>query len=110
MKLPSTKGTIGNKDKIIGVINEFFDTEFITKTARLKKFVERESKLGGLIFFFSACLPQRKKGLQVWTIYAGNFTKMGLKSGNKVCRGGLISQHQTLCELWLNMPYQRNWD
>jgi len=55
MKLPSTKGTLGNKDKIIGVINEFFDTEFITKTARLKKFVERESRLGGLIFF-SLCV------------------------------------------------------
>lgn len=55
MKLPSTKGTIGNKDKIIGVIKEFFDTEFIIETSRLKKFVERESKLGGLIFF-SLCV------------------------------------------------------
>jgi len=55
MKLSSTESAIGNKDKIIGVINEFFDREFIVKTARLKKFVERESKLGGLIFF-SLCV------------------------------------------------------
>jgi hypothetical protein len=60
MKLPSTKGTIGNKDKIIGVINEFFDTEFILKTARLKHFVDRESKLGGLIFF-SLCIYRKER-------------------------------------------------
>jgi len=60
MKLPSTKGTIGNKDKIIGVIKEFFDTEFIIKTARMKKFVERESKLGGLIFF-SLCIYSKER-------------------------------------------------
>jgi hypothetical protein len=62
MKLPSTKGTIRNKDKIIVVIKEFFDTEFILKTAKLTHFVERESKLGGLIFFSLRIYNKERRG------------------------------------------------
>jgi hypothetical protein len=60
MKLSSTISTLENKDKIIGLIKEFFDTEFISKVSRLTNFVERESKLGGLIFF-SLCIYSKER-------------------------------------------------
>ena len=44
MKLSNGTGTV-SKDKIIEMIKEFFDTKFIDDTARLTKFVQRESKL-----------------------------------------------------------------
>jgi hypothetical protein len=52
MKLSSKKE---NKDKIIEIIKGFFDTKFIEETARLTKFVQRESKLQCIIFF-SMCV------------------------------------------------------
>lgn len=48
MKLSSTKR---NEDNIIAIIKGFFDPKFIEETATLTKFVQRESKLQGLIFF-----------------------------------------------------------
>ncbi len=53
MKLSSTKDTIDTKGKLIGLIKEFFDTKFISETARLTKFVQRKSKLEA--YFFSLC-------------------------------------------------------
>lgn len=47
MKLSSK----GNKDKIIELIQKFFDEKFIEEASRKTKFVQRESKLQGLIFF-----------------------------------------------------------
>ena len=44
-----------NKSRIIEIIQKFFDPEFINKTSRLTKFVQRESKLKGIIFF-SVCV------------------------------------------------------
>ena len=44
-----------SKDKIIEIIKGFFDTKFIETTARSRKFVQRESKLQGVIFF-SVCV------------------------------------------------------
>ena len=58
MKLSSKKR---NKDKIIELMQDFFDTNFIEKTARLTKFVQRESKLQCINFFSCVCLQQRKK-------------------------------------------------
>lgn len=58
MKLSSNKE---NKVKIIETIKGFFDTKFIEETARATKFVQRESKLQSIAFFFCACLRQRKK-------------------------------------------------
>lgn len=49
------------KDKIIGKIKEFFDKKFIETIARTTKFLQRESKLQGIIFFFYVYLPQRKR-------------------------------------------------
>jgi hypothetical protein len=107
MKLSSTLSTLENKDKVIGLIKEFFDTKYISETARLTKFVQRESKLQG-IFFFSVYLQLRMKAQQVWMIYVGNYKKMELKSENKVCRAGLMDRQQTSCERWWSMPYRRN--
>lgn len=56
--------TIKSKDKIMGLIKDFFDTKFISETARLTKFVQRKSKLEAY-FFFSVCLQQRRTTLQV---------------------------------------------
>ncbi len=58
MKLSNGTGTV-SKDKIIEMIKEFFDTKFIEDTARLTKFVQRESKLQG-INFFSLCVYGKK--------------------------------------------------
>jgi len=57
MKLSIKKA---NKDKLIEIIQGFFDTNFIEKTARLTKFVQRSSKLQGIIFFFCVCIQQRR--------------------------------------------------
>jgi len=99
MKLSSTKSTIENKGKIIGLIKEFFDTKFISETARLTKFVQRKSKLEAY-FFFSAYLRPEKRERQVWKIYVGSYTRMGLKSENKVCRIGSINRQRYSCERW----------
>jgi hypothetical protein len=72
MKLSSTKGTIDAKGKIIGIIKEFFDTNFISETARLTKFVQRKSKLRPY-FFFSVFLRPGKKEQRVWMIYVGSY-------------------------------------
>jgi hypothetical protein len=58
MKLPSKKR---NKDKIIELIQGFFDFKFIEETARLTEFVQRESKLSGTIFFSYVCSPPSRK-------------------------------------------------
>lgn len=58
MKLSS--GT-ESKDKIIKIIKEFFDKNFIEATARSTKFVHRESKLQGVIFF-SLCVYGQERG------------------------------------------------
>lgn len=50
-----------NKDKIIELIQGFFDTKFIEETARLTQFVQRSSKLQGLIFF-SVCVYSKERG------------------------------------------------
>jgi hypothetical protein len=52
MKLSSSNG---NKDKLIEIIQGFFDPKFIEEISRLTKFVQRESKLQGMIFF-SLCV------------------------------------------------------
>jgi len=44
-----------NKDKLIGIIKEFFDKKIIEAIAASTKFVQRESKLQG-INFFSVCI------------------------------------------------------
>ena len=72
MKLSSTQGTNEPKDRIIEIIKEFFDTKFISKTARLTKFVQRRSKLEASFFFFVYLRPG-KKAQRVWMIYAGNY-------------------------------------
>jgi hypothetical protein len=56
MKLSSKKTS---KDKIIEQIKGFFDTKFIEETSRLTKFVQRKSKLQGIIFFL--CVFTSKK-------------------------------------------------
>ena len=99
MKLSSTKGTINTKGKIIGLIKEFFDTKFISETARSTKFVQRKSKLEAY-FFFSVCLRPGKKERRVWMIYVGSYKRMGLKSENKACRGGSINRERYSCERW----------
>lgn len=58
MKLSNKKE---NKDKIIELIQRFFDTKHIEATARLTQFVQRESKLQGLIFF-SVCVYIQERG------------------------------------------------
>ena len=72
MKLSSKKE---NKDKIIELIKGFFDSKFIEETSRMTKFVQRKSKLQGIIFFSYVCLQPRKKEQLVWRIYAGNYKK-----------------------------------
>lgn len=62
MKLSSDEK---NKDKIIEIVQRFFDTKFIEETAKLTKFVQRKSKLQGVIFFFCVCLHPSKKAQQV---------------------------------------------
>jgi len=72
MKLSSKKTS---KDKIIEVIKGFFDSKFIEETSRITKFVQRKSKLQGVIFFSYVCSQPSKKGQLVWRIYAGNYKK-----------------------------------
>ena len=48
------------KDKLIEVIKGLFDAKFIEETARLTKFVQRESKLQGIIFF-SLCVYSKER-------------------------------------------------
>jgi hypothetical protein len=52
MKLSSTSE---NKDRLIEIINGFFDAKFIDEASRLTKFVQRESKLKSILFF-SLCV------------------------------------------------------
>jgi hypothetical protein len=58
MKLSSKKE---NNNKIIEIIQGFFDTKYIEATARLTQFVQRESKLQGLNFF-SVCVYSKERG------------------------------------------------
>jgi hypothetical protein len=58
MKLSSKKE---NKDKIIEIIQGFFAPKLIDKISRVTKFVQRESKLQGVNFFFYVCLLQSRK-------------------------------------------------
>lgn len=51
--------TIKSKDKIMGLIKDFFDTKFISETARLTKFVQRKSKLEA--YFFSLCVYSKEE-------------------------------------------------
>ena len=56
---PSSKKR--NKDKVIDIIQGFFDTKFIEKIASATKFVQRESKVQGANFFFYVCLQPSKR-------------------------------------------------
>lgn len=47
MKLSITE----NKNRLIATIKDYFDSEFIDKISRETKFVQRTSKLQGMIFF-----------------------------------------------------------
>jgi hypothetical protein len=58
MKLSSKKE---NEDKIIDRIKGFFDTQFIEEISRLTKFVQRKSKLQGIVFF-SMCVHRQERG------------------------------------------------
>jgi hypothetical protein len=58
MKLSSKKE---NEDKIIERIKGFFDTQFIEEISRLTKFVQRKSKLQGIVFF-SMCVYRQERG------------------------------------------------
>ena len=49
-----------NKDKIIETIKEFFDSKFIEDMSKLTKFVQRESKVQGVIFF-SLCVYSKER-------------------------------------------------
>jgi acyl carrier protein len=44
-----------DKNKIISIIQKFFDIDKIEETARATNFVQRESKLDSVIFF-SVCV------------------------------------------------------
>jgi hypothetical protein len=55
--------TIKDKNNIISIIQKFFDIDKIEETARLANFVQRESKLGSVIFF-SLCVCTSKRSYQ----------------------------------------------
>ena len=73
MKLSSKKES---KDKLIEIIEGFFETKLIEKIARVTKFVQRESKLQGVIFF-SMCVYSKVRGRIKFGRFMQGITKRG---------------------------------
>ena len=68
-----------NKSRIIEIIQKFFAPEFINKTSRLTKFVQRESKLQGIIFF-SMCVYGKARRDDKFGGFMQRITKGGDKN------------------------------
>lgn len=76
-----------NKNKIISIIQKFFDIEKIEATARATNFVQRKRKLGSVIFFFQCVFAYQKEGTHSLEDYCKEAFKEGISIRKQSLQG-----------------------